>query len=277
MTSGCAEYRIDLLVVYLSFLLFPSFKMSSIDYTPVLLAQLTDLQMRVTKQDALIAALSNEVEKLSGRKVTVNDVSTMRTSVPLRSHNDGPKPYYNDGPKPYHTHGDGPKPYDGSKPQRNGPPRNGYERPAGYERSATYERSANREQNNDTRAPRSRPRVSEAERTPRPTMSLADVLRKDEVVDILVHTGKDEGGNFIDSTAVATFDGTDLTVTECEMVSSLVGMKSSKPGEILYKFIDELKSSGHIKRTFTIAPWKLCFVTRSGVKQSLEDLRTTIG
>jgi hypothetical protein len=108
-------------------------------------------------------------------------------------------------------------------------------------------------------------------------MSLADVLHKDEMVDIVVHTGKDEGGNFIDSTAVATFDGTDLTVTECELASSLVGMKSSKPGEILYKFIDELKSAGHIKRTFTIAPWKLCFVTRNNIRQSLEDLRTTIG
>jgi hypothetical protein len=54
-------------------------------------------------------------------------------------------------------------------------------------------------------------------------------------------------------------------------------MKSSKPGEILYKFIDELKSSGHIKKTFTIAPWKLCFVERDGVKKSLEELRTTVG
>ncbi len=228
--------------------------MAAIDYTPVLLAQLTDLQMRVTKQDALITALTAEVEKLSGRKMVVNEGSTMRTSVPLRSHNDGPKPF------------------DSTRPQR-GAPRTAN---GGAGRSAgTYERPNNRE--NDSRAPRSRPRVSEVERTPRPTMSLADVLRKDETVDIVVHTGKDEGGNFIDSNAVATFDGTDLTVTECDLVSSLVGMKSAKPGEILYKFIDELKSAGHIKRTFTIAPWKLCFVTRDGVRQSLEDLRTTIG
>jgi hypothetical protein len=54
-------------------------------------------------------------------------------------------------------------------------------------------------------------------------------------------------------------------------------MKSSKPGEILYKFIDELKNSGHIKKTFTIAPWKLCFVERNGIKKSLEELRTTVG
>jgi hypothetical protein len=229
--------------------------MAAIDYTPVLLAQLTDLQMRVTKQDALITALTAEVEKLSGRKMVVNEGTTMRTSVPLRSHNDGPKPF--------NTHNDGPK------PQRGGPPRtpNG-----GAGRSA-----GSQQHHTDSRAPRSRPRVSESERTPRPTMSLADVLRKDEVVDIVVHTGKDEEGNFIDSNAVATFDGTDLTVTECELVSSLVGMKSAKPGEILYKFIDELKNAGHIKRTFTIAPWKLCFVTRDGVRQSLEDLRTTIG
>ena len=257
MTTTCAKYKSDLLVAYLSFPIYPSFTMSSIDYTPVLLAQLTDLQMRVTKQDLLIASLTAEVEKLSGRKVVVNEGTTMRTSVPLRSHTDGPKPY--------HTHNDS------SRPQRSSNDRSTPRTNAGG-----YERPANRE-NTDSRTPRTRPRVSEAERAPRPTMSLADVLRKDEIVNIVVHTGKDEGGNFIDSTAVATFDGTDLIVTECELVGSLVGMKSSKPGEILYKFIDELKSAGHIKRTFTIAPWKLCFVNRNNIRQSLEDLRTTIG
>jgi hypothetical protein len=108
-------------------------------------------------------------------------------------------------------------------------------------------------------------------------MSLSDVLKKGESVTIQVGTGKDSEGNFTNTTAEATFDGTDLVVDECELVESLVGMKSSKPGEILYKFIDELKSAGHIKRTFTIAPWKLCFVERDGVKQTLEELRTVVG
>jgi hypothetical protein len=108
-------------------------------------------------------------------------------------------------------------------------------------------------------------------------MSLSDVLKADEQVTIQVGTGKDAEGNFTYTTAQATFDGTDLNVTDCDLVGSLVGMKSSKPGEILYKFIDELKNGGHIKKTFSIAPWKLCFVVRNGVRQSLEELRTTVG
>jgi hypothetical protein len=108
-------------------------------------------------------------------------------------------------------------------------------------------------------------------------MTLSDVLEANETVTIQVGTGKDSEGKFTYTTATATFDGTDLNVTECELVESLVGMKSSKPGEILYKFIDELKNTGHIKRTFTIAPWKLCFVERDGIRSTLEELRNTVG
>jgi len=108
-------------------------------------------------------------------------------------------------------------------------------------------------------------------------MTLADVLEKDEQVTMEVRTGKDEEGNDTHATVLATFDGTDLEVTECELVESLVGTKSAKPGEILYKFIDELKNGGHIKRTFTIAPWRLCFVERDGTRKTLEELRNTVG
>jgi hypothetical protein len=89
-------------------------------------------------------------------------------------------------------------------------------------------------------------------------------------------SGKDAEGKFTYTTAQATFDGTDLTVTACELVEPLVGMKSSKPGEILYKFIDELKNAGHITKTFTIAPWRLCSVEREGNKMTLEQLRSTV-
>jgi hypothetical protein len=108
-------------------------------------------------------------------------------------------------------------------------------------------------------------------------MSLSDVLQKDEIVTIQVGTGKDSEGNFTNTTAKGTFDGNDLVINECDLVKSLVGMKSSKPGEILYKFIGELNNSGHIKKTFTIAPWKLCFVERNGVRKSLEELRNVVG
>ena len=217
---------------------------SSVDYTPVLLAQLTDLQMRVTNQDATIAALRVEVERLTGHSVTVSDASTMRTSVPLRP-----------SAQEY-------KPRNDFRQQGDFRPRDG----AG--------------------APRSRPRVagggtlsgsSGDAAHKHPTMSLSDVLKKDENVTIQVGTGKDTEGKFTYATAQATFDGTDLTVTACELIESLVGMKSSKPGEILYRFIDELKSTGHINKTFTIAPWKLCSVVRNGSRRTLEQLRSNVG
>ena len=199
---------------------------STVDYTPIVLAQLTDLQGRVTKQDAVIAALLTTVERLSGQTITVSD--TMRTSVPLRSH-------------------------DSATSFKRGRPQVAGVRP----------------QVAKGRAPL-KPKDSQAY----PSVSLSDVLSKDEHVTIQVGTGKDADGKFVYTSALAIFDGSDLVVTECPLVASLVGMKSSKPGEILYKFIDELKSSGHIKRTFTIAPWKLCSVERDGKTMTLEEVRS---
>ena len=238
---------------------------STVDYTPVLLAQLTDLQMRVTKQDATITALKAEVERLTGHTLTVSD--TMRTSVPLRSHDAREQNFR-------------PNRFNGQQMQQ-GQQGQGMQRPArstGYTGSNATRPSYPAAGAGSAPSSRSRPQVAPTGDKPaHPSMSLSDVLEKDETVTIQVGTGKDSEGNFTTTTATATFDGTNLCVTECEMVESLVGMKSAKPGEILYKFIDELKSSGHIKKTFTIAPWKLYFVERDGVKQSLEQLRTTLG
>lgn len=242
---------------------------STVDYTPVLLAQLTDLQMRVTKQDATISALKAEVERLTGHNLAIPN--TMRTSVPLRSHESSDMR---------------------RQPQQQGMQRGErMQRPVGGAGRAPerYSRDSERSPRDtdrssrptDATAPRSRPKVANSvatgDKPSYPTMSLSDVLKENEEVTIQVGTGKDSEGKFTYTTAQATFDGTDLNVTECELVSSLVGMKSSKPGEILYKFIDELKNTGHIKRTFTIAPWKLCFVTRNDTRMSLEELRNTIG
>lgn len=220
--------------------------MAFTDYTPVILAQLTDLQQRFTKQEAIISTLKAEVERLSGHPLS--DAPTMRTSVPLRSNAPEFKPrgdYRAPGPRQTDT-----------RPSRGGATGGGQER-------------------------RGRPKVApsgeKSSTGPHPTMTLADVLEKDEEVTMEVRTGKDEEGNDTQATVVATFDGSDLVVTECELVESLVGKKTAKPGEILYKFIDELKNSGHIKRTFTIAPWRLCFVERDGVRKSLEELRNTVG
>lgn len=107
-------------------------------------------------------------------------------------------------------------------------------------------------------------------------VSLSDILTTNEEVTFYVNTGKDAKGEFTKSTVVTTFDGTNLTVTHCEHVSSLVGLQTQKPGEILYKFIEELKNSNHIKRTFSVAPWKLCYVVRDGQMVTLDQLRNKL-
>ena len=203
---------------------------STSDYTQILLAQLTDLQGRVTKQDAIIASLVAAVERLKGSPFSVGD--TMRTSVPLRSYDSAESG--NKRMRPQVAHG--PR-QDGHGP-RQAAGRDGFKPKVQY-----------------------------------PSLSLSDVLKGGEEVTIKVGIGKDEEGIFKNTTALAVFDGTDLVVKECALVASLVGKKSSKPGEILYSFIDELKNAGHIKKTFTIAPWKLCSVERAGETMTLEDVR----
>ena len=110
--------------------------------------------------------------------------------------------------------------------------------------------------------------------TPYPTMSLSDVIDNNETVTIQIKTGVTDGNQSY-ATAVTVFNGTELEVTDCTLVSSLIGMKSPKPGEILYKFMEELKNAGRIEKAFGIAPWRLCFVERNGVRLSLEELRSS--
>jgi len=181
------------------------------DYTAVFLAQLTDLQTRVTKQDATISMLKAEVDRLNSKTGPV-----MRMSVPLNRHD---------------------------------------------VRDVRDVRDSRRENRPDPREKRVKPKVAY------PTMSLSDVVEKDEVVTIRIKGGHD---------VVTSFDGTNLEVTECKNVPSLVGTKSSKPGEVLYKFMEELHKTGQIDRTFGVAPWKLCFVQRGSDEVSLEDLRAKV-
>jgi hypothetical protein len=110
----------------------------------------------------------------------------------------------------------------------------------------------------------------------RSPIPLSTILSNNEEVTFFVYMGKDSQGQMLRTTAVTTFDGQQLKVTDCELASSLVGMTTQKPGEILYRFIDELKNGGHIKRTFSVAPWKLCFVKRNGVEITLDQLRANL-
>jgi hypothetical protein len=104
-------------------------------------------------------------------------------------------------------------------------------------------------------------------------INLSQLLANGEEVTFRVIVGKDENGNPTYTNTLATFDGTNFNVTSSELVPSLVGLTSSKPGEILYKLIDGLTQSGHLTRKFSIAPWRLCFVKRDGNYVSLNQLR----
>ena len=98
-----------------------------------------------------------------------------------------------------------------------------------------------------------------------------DVLFQNESVTLKVLVRND--GVDSQTTAVSVFDGTNLTVTTCELCPELVGTTSDKPGQLLYRFIDGLLEKGHLKRRFSVAPWRLCFVSRDGVEKTLEELR----
>jgi hypothetical protein len=109
-------------------------------------------------------------------------------------------------------------------------------------------------------------------------LSLSDVLTKDEVVTVEVGLNRYEDGTFSSyATCVATFDGTDLNVTGCDLAKEMVGFKTSKPGEILYKFMDVLIKNKHIKGKFACPPWKLCSVMHDGAKVTLDELRSKLG
>lgn len=116
-----------------------------------------------------------------------------------------------------------------------------------------------------------------AEKPQHAPVPLSTLLKTNEDVTFFVYVeDKQISPRPIRTTAEATFDGTHLIVKDCDLVPSLAGMKTQKPGEILYKFIEELKNGGHIKRTFSVAPWKLCFVTRDGEEVTLDQLRANL-
>jgi hypothetical protein len=106
--------------------------------------------------------------------------------------------------------------------------------------------------------------------------ALSDILKSNEEVTFTINTGKNNQGAFTTTTAVAIFDGTNLKVTACTDIPSLVGLTSSKPGEILYKFMNELKEANLITRTFQALPWRLCSVERDGQRETLSNLRKAL-
>lgn len=120
-------------------------------------------------------------------------------------------------------------------------------------------------------ASQSQSHASQSQDPPAP-IPLSEILTAGEVVTFGIFTGRDENG-IKTSTVLATFDGTDLTVTECATVPSLVGLKTPKAGEILFKFMNGLKETGLIENTFNALPWRLASVQRNGQKVTLAQLR----
>lgn len=102
---------------------------------------------------------------------------------------------------------------------------------------------------------------------------LSELLDKGEVVTFGIHTGRDASGGMTTSLLTTTFDGTNLKVTGCDTVKSLVGIQSAKPGEILFKFMYGLVEAGLLQRTFNALPWRLASVMRNGLPVTLAQLR----
>lgn len=122
----------------------------------------------------------------------------------------------------------------------------------------------------------SRPFVPQGDQENWVPTALSDILQNNEEVTFTINTGKNNQGAFTTTTAIAVFDGTNLKVTACADIPSLVGLTSAKPGEILYKFMNELKEANLITRTFQALPWRLCSVERDGQRVTLSNLRKTL-
>ena len=104
-------------------------------------------------------------------------------------------------------------------------------------------------------------------------ITLSELLDKGEVVTFGIHTGRDAAGGMTTSLLTTTFDGTNLKVTGCDTVPSLINVQSAKPGEILFKFMYGLVEAGLLQRTFNALPWRLASVMRNGLPVTLAQLR----
>lgn len=217
--------------------------------------KIAELQNTIVALTATVATLSSEVARLSNKPF---HQQVMKTSIPLlpmhQSYSRHRAPFQEQGRRPYREmHGTAATGATGAA--------------TGAASSATTASSS---------AGASASATAATSTDTHRMVSLSDILTTNEEVTFYVNTGKDSKGEFTKSTVVTTFDGTNLTVTCCEHVSSLVGLQTQKPGEILYKFIEELKNGNHIKRTFSVAPWKLCYVIRDGQMITLDQLRNKL-
>jgi len=238
--------------------------------TQMLLAQITDLQRRVTQQDGVISALKTEVERIGGR--------TTRTGIiPISSHTQSHTTSHNSrqdtrNHQGVHTHNivnttvpltasvsanttqssvDVRRRHDGHNHRHQAPPYT----PGARRNKVETESDA-------------------GERSP--PVSLSALLKDGEEVTVRIGVGKDESGGFTHTTCVASYTGGELVVSSCEKVPSLVGEKSDKPGALVARFMKELYDAKVIPRLFKFTPWKLCSVVRDGKSVSLDELKNIV-
>lgn len=280
--------------------------MSSIDYTPALLAHITDLSMRMTKLEANYSALEasnqslkTELERVTGQTVVPKTNSSMKTSIPLTPMMHS-IPTISNPIQPYHGNPNGFSSQAGRKI------------PMLRRNAGQFIASSPTAPNTPAILPSTAPvtdltysippctvdyphlvphsaphKVIRSKRVNHPMgekrknddskqKAIEDILMKGEEVIIQIGTGKDEQGNFTHTSCLTHFNGIELIVKECELIPSIVGMSASFPGKIVYKFMEELKNANHIKKLFNIDPWRLCFVVRDGKRMSLEQVRATL-
>jgi hypothetical protein len=247
--------------------------------TTALLANITDMQSRLFEMQQQLASQLHR-EQNGQRSDSYRENALKRGRVPYSYDRNAPRQsthVANTSIRLQHAHSVG----ESSRPQRvqhdsDLPlPRNSRQQ---YQQQHQQQQRPYRER--AARAPRASraPRVASSEEKQEvryETVTLSQVLQNDEDVTFRVIVKKDEQGNPVYTTTTAKFDGSVLNVVASELVPQLVGVQSAKPGEILYEFIDALKEAGHLKRSFTIAPWKLCTVVRDGQTLTLEELRRT--
>lgn len=238
--------------------------------TQMLLAQITDLQRRVTNQEAIITTLKQEFEAFSNRKVhnpTLNG-GDMQHGVARG---------YRDDNREHREHREH---RDNRDNNRDNNKYNKNKSSVGPVYNATLNNSIPLTGANNTPLARKRPQVASTHQqqssdntseTRLPPVSLSALLKDGEEVTLEIGMSR-ENGTY--ATCVTNFVGGELCVKKCDLVSSMVGQKSEKPGNLLYKFMTELHNGGHIQRMFKIAPWKLCSVVRDGKKMNLEELKS---
>lgn len=237
-------YQILNITICITYPSFSKFNKLQMDISSVLLAQLTDLQRRITNQDATISALKAEVERIGGNRISGASASFSLQPPPLRT-------------------GPGPSPVPLKRGMRDSyePPNRIYGDKPHIRDTSKYDKRERTDNHN------------KRDTTFKESISLSSILTNGEEVTFQASINNEESG-IQKASCIAVFSDNNFTVKSCEVMNSFVGQKFDKPGALLYKFIASLHDEGHSKwKSSSVAPWKWCSVVRDGKQITLEDLR----